>query len=922
MEIDVNGQREENNNYLIDGVSVTDLRDSELAATPLPSPEAVQEFKVQTSLYDATQGRDGGGNINAVLKSGSPKWHGSAFEFFRNDTLNANEFFQNREGQPRPDVKQNVFGGALGGPIGHDGKGGFFFVSYQSTRQESGLSPGAIISIVLPVILTDRSAASLSTAAFGNPNEPIDPVVLALLNAKGNAFGGAGGGWLIPSLPASDPANPAAGALFNISKPGEFNEDQFVTNYDREFADGRDKLVARYFFSNSQTFLPFGGGAVPSAPGQFLTFGNLSFPLSVPVRDHFLSAGETHVISPRVLNEFRFGLLDLRLYTLNQDPVTASQLGINRPTNNVTNDSYQFQVLGTTIGPSATANTGQAEHNYTWEDTVSYSLGRHFLRFGGLYTHSGTAANFPEDFNGILIFNSFQDFLLGAPAYAFGGSGVSNHRFVLNDYALYTQDDYKLTANLTLNLGARWDLMSAPVDALHHSANVIPGLLTQGLDPFVVPRGVNSLGIPGLLGTTNDSGRANNYASNWGPRVGLAYDLFGRHDTSLRAGYAIYYERDSLATAELLASQSPFSPTTTVFAAPGHLSTLFEGLLPAGGAVDASSVPQPSQLLGFIDPTTGLPTANPNMLPIFSGTTASLAALSTPQHYVSPSTQQWNLTVQHSIPRGWVFEIGYVGSKGTHLAALMDPLQAQLASPQHPFDVTDAFGNTYTITQKTALNVEVRSPVLGMNPRSFFYFSNAANSKYNSLQATVSHRFAKNFYFQGAYTLSKSMDPVLTTGAGAYQYALNDQTNLAGSEAVSDFDRPKRLVVSYHYDSPFFSDAHGWQGALLSHWFVSGITTFQSGLPFRVTDSAGGSAYGDAIPDLATPNLAPGFTPATAYTTGSLGDRLTAYLNRNAFLPDAALGVDGSTGFGDLGRNVFRAPFQQNWDASIGNSGP
>ena len=199
--INVNGQRQDNNNYLLDGISVTDLRNSELFNTPLPSPDAVQEFKVQTSLYDATEGRNGGGNINAVLKSGTSRWHGSAFEFFRNDVFNANEFFQERNGQPRPEVKQNLFGGSIGGPLGLEAKGGYLFVNYQGIRQKSGLSTGAIISAVLPVLPSDRSAASLSMAGFGNAFTPIDPVVLALLNVKSNQFGGAGRGWLIPSLP-------------------------------------------------------------------------------------------------------------------------------------------------------------------------------------------------------------------------------------------------------------------------------------------------------------------------------------------------------------------------------------------------------------------------------------------------------------------------------------------------------------------------------------------------------------------------------------------------------------------------------------------------------------------------------------------------------------------------------------------------
>ncbi len=916
--INVNGQRDDNNNYLLDGISVTDLRNSELFNTPLPSPDAVQEFKVQTSLYDATEGRNGGGNINAVLKSGTPQWHGSAFEFFRNDGFNANEFFLKREDQPRPEVRQNLFGGSLGGPLGREGKGGFVFLNYQGTRQTSGLSPGAIISTVIPALPSDRSAASLSMAGFGDTVHPIDPVVLALLNVKSNQFGGAGGGWLIPSLPPSDPLNPMAGAVFNLSHPGRFNDDQATADYDRQFKDGRDKIAGRFFLSNFHSYLPFGAGDVPSTPGESLTYGDLSFPVELPVRNRFLSLTETHVFGPRVVNEFRFGFLDLRSQTSNQDPVTASQLGIVRPSNNVTNEIYRFDVLGVGIGPNDSANMSQAQHNYTWEDTVSYSLGKHFLRFGGLYTHTAMDRDFPQDFNGLLYFNSLQTFLLGVPSYAFDASGVSNHRFLLNDYATYFQDDYKVARNLTVNLGLRWDLMSAPQDALHHMANVIPGLMALNENPFVYPKSVNALNIPGLVGTTSETGRANSYASNWGPRFGFAYDFLGKHTTSLRAGYGIYYERESLALADQMGGQAPFSPNVTAFGAPGQLATLFNGLLPQGGVVDPNFVPQPSHLVGFIDPTNGQPTADPNMYPIFSGSTWSTyseTAMSAPQHYVSPSTQQWNLSIQQSLPGAWVMDIGYVGTKGTHLSAMLDPMQAQLASPQNPIVVHDVFGNTYNITQNTQLNVGARSPVLGLNPRGYFLFNNAATSRYNSLQATLVHQFAKGFHFQGAYTFSKSIDSVVTTGAGLYQFPVNDQTQL--TQALSDFDRTHRLVLSYRYDAPFFSHAHGWQSAVLGHWSLSGITVLQSGLPIRVTDSAGASAYGTAVPDTATPSLAPGYTIASAQTSGSTEQRINGYLKPAAFVPAPVVGIDGSTGFGTLGRNPFRGPFQQNWDMSL-----
>jgi hypothetical protein len=915
--INVNGQRQSNNNYLLDGISVTDLRNSELLNTPLPSPNAVQEFKVQTSLYDATEGRNGGGNINAVLRSGTQRWHGSAFEFFRNDALNSNEFFQNRQGQPRPKVRQNLFGSSLGGPLGQEGKGGFVFLNYQGTRQISGLSPGAIINTVLPVLPSDRSASSLSMAGFGNTTTPIDPVVLALLNVKSNQFGGAGGGWLIPSLPPSNPGNPSAGAAFDLSRPGRFNEDQATANYDRSFKDGKDKIAGRFFLSNFHSFLPFGGGDVPPTPGESLTALDLSFPLDLPVRNRFLSLTETHVFGPRVVNEFRFGFLDLRSQTLNEDPVTASQLGIVRPSNNVTNQAYRFDVLGIGIGPSDSANMSQKQHSYTWADTVSYSMGRHFVRFGGLYTHTSMDRDFPQNFNGLVYFNSLQTFLLGAPAYAFDASGVSNHRFLLNDYAAYVQDDYKVARNFTANFGLRWDLIGAPQDALHHMTNVIPSMMAQGMSPYIYPKSVNALNIPGLTGTANESVRANNHSSNLGPRFGFAYDVLGKHTTSLRGGYGIYYERESLSIAEQLGSQAPFTPNISAFGQPGQLGTIFNGLLPQGNKIDPNFVPQVSHLVGFIDPTTGLPTADPNMYPIFSGNTYAFAALTTPQRYVSPNTQQWNLSLQRSLPREWVLELGYVGTKGTHLSDELDPMQAKLASPQSPIVVHDVFDNTYNITQNTQLNAGARSAVLGLNPRAYFLFDNSATSHYNSLQATLVHQFARGLHFQGAYTFSKSLDPVITTGSGIYQYPLNDQTSLAHDMALSDFDRTHRLVISYDYALPVFSRARGWQSAALGHWSISGITVFQSGLPFRVTDSAGGTVYGTATPDTATPSLAPGYTIASAQTSGSIDQRINAYLKPAAFVPAPTVGIDGTTGFGTLGRNSFRGPFQQNWDMSL-----
>jgi hypothetical protein len=199
VRIEVNGQREDNNNYQIEGISATDYNVAELTTTPLPNPAVIQEFKVQTSLYDATQGRNGGGNINAILKTGTNTFHGEAYEFFRNTVLDANDYFLAGAGESRPVIQQNIFGGDLGGPIGSGGKLGFFFVNYSGTRQRSGDSPGTIISTLIPYIpAADRGPSGQAALASAFGVASIDPVAASLVAFQSNQFGAAGNGLSLP----------------------------------------------------------------------------------------------------------------------------------------------------------------------------------------------------------------------------------------------------------------------------------------------------------------------------------------------------------------------------------------------------------------------------------------------------------------------------------------------------------------------------------------------------------------------------------------------------------------------------------------------------------------------------------------------------------------------------------------------------
>jgi Carboxypeptidase regulatory-like domain/TonB dependent receptor len=966
----VNGQREDNNNFLIEGISATDYNVAQATYVPLPNPDVIQEFKVQTSLYDASQGRNGGGNVNAILKSGTREFHGDAYEFFRNDVLNANEFFLNRQGQPRPVVKQNIFGGSLGGPVGIE-KLGFFFVNYQGTRQRSGLSPGTFISSNIPFIpAADRSSLAQLEADCNVPS--IDPVTFALLNAKSTQFGGAAGGYLFPApvnAPAGaavcDPANPVP---FTVSKPGKYTDDQFTANWDREFRAGQDKLSARFFFSDSESQLPFGGGDLQESLGSTLASSisstALNFPFDTPVHARFLNITETHLFSPTFVNEFRFGFVHINDQLNNVDPITAQAVGIQRPTNSVTSSIYKF-VLGSSgfeFGPAPFANQSQNQNNFDFVDTVSWVKGKHVFRFGGEYTRVNLDKLFPQVFNGELFFTNtllggpistpttdFQNFLVGAPQASFGAGGVFNHQYRTNNFAVFAQDDWKIRSDLTLNLGLRTEILGAFYDNLCHIGNIDPSLANAGQFPYLYPKCVNKLNLAGLTGDANSTTLNNNYSTGIGPRIGLAYDLFGRHTTTIRAGYGIYYVREDVGNVDQLSFQTPFLPVAALGGAPGCLGTFFSltpgpgcptpnpNGLPLANTLDPAFVPCLAVFQGFPGgDTTQAATygpATPGCAGILSN---GVFDLQVPRHYVVPNTQQWNLTVQRALARQWVLEVGYIGTHAVHLRETRDSLDSRNATPANPVTISSSAcpGGQCVITTNTLANAVARSRAQGINGYAGFQlFADDTYSHYNSLQTTLSRRWGQG-YFQAAYTFSRSTDAT-STGNTAFNTAFNDESSLANSRGLSDFDRTHRFVVSYRYDLPVFKGTTGFKAALLRDWAVSGITIFQSGTPFSVFDSAGGSAFiGPGTTSTLSANLATGSTISSGLSSGGIHKRIDGYLNPAAFTTAPLLypfdpanpattcnPVSNSnfcgTGFGNLGRNIYRSPFQQNWDFSL-----
>jgi Carboxypeptidase regulatory-like domain len=943
VRIDVNGGREDNNNYLIEGISASDYSFGELTYTPVPNPDDIQEFKVSTSLYDASQGRNGGGNINAVLKSGTSSFHGAAWEYFRNDVLAADDFFLG------PFVlKQNIFGGDLGGPVGAKARFGYFYVNYQGTRQRSGDSLGTYIHTSIPVLPTARDQTTLINTFFcgaacgGATTTAIDPVALALLNVQGNQFGASPGGFLVPTVSGTPGFTNGAlnyGSL-TLSEPGRYTDDQFTANWDKDFNSGKDRLSWRFFWSDSETYEPFGADNLQVQTGYPAYATNLNFPLNIPLRGRFGSIAETHTFNNSLLNEFRFGVnvISDSLQNIAVPGTSPADLGISSVG---APDMYRFQFGTWQIGPFPNQLQSALGDSFVYLDTVSWTTGHHALRFGLEVDQTSVRRNLPVLDNGLFYFaptgtiTDFQNFLDGASFLGEAGGGVANHQYHLPGIGGFIQDDWRIRPDLTLNLGMRTEWVGAAYDNLCHLGNTL--LQNQPLaQPFVYPSCVGQFHIPGFSGTLNSAALGNEYATVPEPRIGFAYDVGAKHTTVVRAGYGIYSVREDIGAVDNLSFTAPFyplsgGPSTPVSAGGMGMGCMFNTgptsncaaagafALPQLGTLSPAFLPSPSVFQGFAGPTSGSPT--------YSGNIDGLFGLAVPTHWVVPTTQQWNLTIQRQIGGNWVAEIGYVGTKGTKLRSTFDPDQPNLASPTNPITLTCPSncvggapnGTQYVITTNTIANSLARAPYQPVNPPLLEAFYPNSDSHYNGLQATLSHHFSKGLYLQSAYTYSKSIDDV-STASVAFITRVNDQNSAAASRGLSDFDHRQRFVTSFNYELPFLADRHDALGYVLGGWATDAVLVAQSGSPITDYDSGGASVYQLSSSPVATANFAPGFSCSNALNTGGLQAKIANWMNPEAYEPAPVVGSDGSTGYGDSPRNCIIGPKQFNLDFTLGKT--
>jgi carboxypeptidase family protein len=783
--ITVVGARESDNYFTVDGVVFTDPFYNTLSA-PL-SVDAIQEFKVQSNLYSAESGTLGGAQINIAIKTGTNDLHGSAYGFLRNDAFDARNFFDrcpnsnpNCDGGGKPEFRQNQFGGTVGGPAIKDKA--FFFGNYEGLRLAKALTrtftvpTASMRSGQFTTTITDPQTG-LPFDSNTIPDARISPVAKALLQFVPQA-----------NLPGS--------ASNLIGAPQEINDgNQFTIKTNYRYS-ANDEGFVRYTFYDVNAYQPFGFVAFASSPISVPGFG-----LFIQQRSQNVGITETHIFNPTLIGEFKFGF--------------NRTAGGQQQQNNAVDFANQFNIAGASRDPidrglpritlapfnafgDVATPISRRDNDYQVSYNVSSFLGKHNLNFGGAYKRIQFNPFVPSNKRGQFTFdgrytgNVFGDFLLGLPSSAQGGSGSITVYLRGNQYQGYLQDDVKVSRRLTVNLGLRYEYSSP----LSEKYNRWATLDIQNRRVIVASEGgqtyPQALWVPGIaqqlaplpIVTSEDAGLdrslVNKDTNNIAPRFGLAYDLFGKQRTIIRAGYGIYYNVTSYNSVTLMSQNPPF------FKRIGATNpTVNQTTRLANGPV------APIQsLLG--NPLLGLPGFQPYDI-----------------DFTSPYIQQYNFGVQQLLTQNLLVEAQYLGSKGTHL-------------------YTNIFYNLPNPSATTPIAARALFP----NLSNFALQAGAASSNYNALVLRAEKRLSFGLMVNGSYTYSKSID---NDSLGNSVVSSNlDQGNIKALErGLSSFDLRNRLTVSFTYDVPF-KFGNKALNAVFGNWQAGGIITEQSGQPFTV----------------------------------------------------------------------------------------
>jgi len=971
--VSVNGGRGRDNNFTVNGGDGND----QFAGLPAiqPSPDAIAEFRVITNTFDAEYGRNSGAIVNVVTKSGTNDFHGTGYEFFRNDSLNARGFFDTQ----KLSYLQNQFGVTLGGPIKKDKT--FFFVTYEGDRIRRGSSSDTVTVPTSQERLGNFGSDTPFAGALSNANILNSrPGCLSALGrgttpiADGTAYAQVFPGNQIPSACMDQTAldlmnqyvpNANIGdSLWQGVPVGHETGDQFTIKIDQELTKNQ-RLTGYYYFEDHYLAKPF--ARFQAGGGNVSGFGDLT-----NERTQQVNISHTWTIGSTAVNEGRFTFfregqgtfLHPQHTALVQDSCktvpTADcfadpanpDLGIH-PGLGASREGVPFINVsgGFSFGNNFEGELPQTGNTYQWSDNFSKTIGHHDLKFGGDFRYQQFDQTLYFDINGQYLYfgggpndvqsdNLFPNYLLGLVDQY--GQGSAQEELVRSKSVyLFAQYSWKIKPSLTLNYGLRWELTTPLADIGQKVQTFRPGQTStvypcqlSSLSPLYNPgvndcqnTGVTPVGlvVPGDKGIPN--GLSQTYYKSFAPRIGLAWSpsaqsglwhsVFGNQgQTSIRAGFGLFYNPVEQLVLEQFSAEPPFGGSTFLF------NTQFN--TPFLGQDGATSYPNPFN--GILNPPRGQPVDWSLFRPI----------LLFGQAAKNPRTQyaeQYNLTVQRQLASDLVFTVAYVGRQGHRLLASQD---LNPGNPQTCLDLNSVLGDgtcgpffadtgySFTLPSGSVFHLPYApgstpgSPnipcptknapaactvtgapggtpitLAGLRPysaplcdplaatgcppdgipvfSSIFTQNTIASSAYNGLQASLEKRFSHGLQFVAAYTFGKSLDYASTFEN------LVDPVNPKRNRARSLFDASQRFVFSYVWDLPI-PKREGFAGKLVNGWQMSGITTFQSGFPIRITEQDDielQSSFDFETPG--QPNIAEPFKKLNPRGPGNLGFNPSAY---------------------------------------------
>jgi hypothetical protein len=901
----VRGSRSYDNNWQLDGISVSDIQGSGSSSggIPTPNPDAIREFKMQTALYDASFGRGAGGNVSVVTKAGGNEYHGALFEYFRNDALNANDFFRNLTHQRRPVLKQNQFGFTFGGPVRRDKMS--FFTSYQGTRQTNGLASGqariaCAATLSEPPLTNDRSPAALGQlfgglrGALGGvavkaDGSNINPVALILLNRKLPD-----GSFLIPTPQTIDPSRPFASRGFSaFSEPCQFNEEQGLFNLDYTVTPV-SRIAVRFFVAHDDQRVTFpGNGMNPSGNTRgFVSPGNADFVV--------LSLAHSHVSTSGRINEARFGFVSTSSGTSATAPFAWSDVGVAEGLMNNNNQLPSLSILGSLSMASGFPRT-YTQRSFVLSDVFSLLAGAHTVQFGGSLTRLQDDIAF-AGLGSYVQFLSWPDFLLGFNGSGNGTGTFSNVSSSIDGFGLFdrhfraweisgfVQDNYHINRTLTLNLGLRYERPGVLGDNLGRSSSfdvskADPNPPVDGtLSGYVVASNFAGVLPPGVVRADNTAGIYGRRQNTFAPRVGFAWQILPEQTRlALRGGYGMYFSRPTGQAFTQSLAAAPFA-LARVSSGPGNVDATFQ-------APFAQPFPTPASF--------------PLFTPYTPTTNTAVTALTS--DFRPASVQQFSLNLQAELVRGWLFEAGYVGSRGTHLQRLRALNQALAASPDHPIR---------GVTSNTLANIPLRVRIRGIRPDSIRQMEAGGISWYHALEASLTKRLSYGFQFLISYTFSKTLD---TDGAeingisAANTLTYGDQNSPSQRWGRASFDRTHRFVFSTTWTLP--SPTHRLQRGILGGWSIAAIATIQSGVALTITNTNSTNVFG-ITQDRA--QLSGVCSKAQLVNGGAVQSKLNRYFDPSCFVTPPVIGADGrGTAFGDSATGIVNGPGQANLDVAF-----